>query len=164
MGHLPWSDSCLQKPQFIPRSILKILTWTFLRGLSSIFMTRTAQQTRLMRLRLDLFARKQRSYDAIPPTSASLVHHVKRSAAKLPVYGTGILCAKCKLKALPTGGGKKMVRPGKFSGQSFLQLRRVASNWQNVDARLTAEEDANAIALASTVHSYVPANVRTKNN
>lgn len=29
--------------------------------------------------RLDLFAQKQRSYDAIPPTRASLAQHVKRA-------------------------------------------------------------------------------------
>ena len=30
--------------------------------------------------RLDLFARKQRSYEAIPPTKAALLQHVKRAA------------------------------------------------------------------------------------
>ena len=36
--------------------------------------------------RLDLFARKQRSYDAIPPTSAALKEHAKRAA-----YQAGII-------------------------------------------------------------------------
>ena len=31
-------------------------------------------------VRLDLFARKQRSYDAIPPTQAALKQHTKRAA------------------------------------------------------------------------------------
>ena len=30
--------------------------------------------------RLDLFARKQRSYEAIPPTRAALIQHTKRAA------------------------------------------------------------------------------------
>ncbi|RXN31429.1 hypothetical protein ROHU_004760 [Labeo rohita] len=43
--------------------------------------------------RLDLFARKQRSYDAIPPTSASLVQHVKRSAFQAAcIWGQATVC------------------------------------------------------------------------
>lgn len=62
---------------------------------------------------LHLFA-KQRSYEAIPPTSASLVLYVKRSALKAAcVRGHG------NSVALPTGAGTKMVKSGEFSGQAF---------------------------------------------
>ena len=39
--------------------------------------------------RLDLFARKQMSYQAIPPTRASLVQHIERAA-----YQTVIPCSQ----------------------------------------------------------------------
>ena len=43
--------------------------------------------------RLDLFARKQRSYDAIPPTSAALIQHVKRSAYQAGcIWGQATVC------------------------------------------------------------------------
>ena len=43
--------------------------------------------------RLNLFARKQRSYDAIPPTRASLVQHVKRSAFQAAcIWGQATVC------------------------------------------------------------------------
>ena len=49
---------------------------------------------------LNLFARKQMSSDAIPPTSASLVQHVKRSAFQSAcIWGQATVC---KLKTVLT--------------------------------------------------------------
>ena len=43
--------------------------------------------------RLDLFTQKQRSYDAIPPTSAALIQHVKRSAYQAGcIWGQATVC------------------------------------------------------------------------
>jgi len=44
---------------------------------------------------LELFARKQRSYDAIPPTRATLVQHIRQH-----VYGAGLWCASLKRRVL----------------------------------------------------------------
>ena len=44
--------------------------------------------------RLDLFARKQRSYDCIPPTSAALKEHCKRAAYQAGhIWGQSLLCS-----------------------------------------------------------------------
>lgn len=44
--------------------------------------------------RLDLFARKQRSYDSIPPTSAALKEHCKRAAFQAGhIWGQSLLCS-----------------------------------------------------------------------
>ena len=66
--------------------------------------------------------------------------------SKLPEYGARQQCTRCKLKALQTGAGKKMMRSGKFSGQPLHPLFRLVSSWQNAAARLNAEDDANASA------------------
>lgn len=43
--------------------------------------------------RLDIFARKQRSYDNIPPTKAALIEHVKRAAYQAGfLWGQTLVC------------------------------------------------------------------------
>ena len=43
---------------------------------------------------LDLFARKQRAYDSIPPTSAALKEHCKRAAYQAGhIWGQSLLCS-----------------------------------------------------------------------
>ena len=57
--------------------------------------------------RLELFAQKQRSYDAIPPTSASLLQHVKRSTFQAAcIWGQGTVC-KMQTKSPANWGWKK---------------------------------------------------------
>ena len=41
---------------------------------------RSSEATDIDAVRLDMFARKQRSYETIPPTKAALVQHTKRAA------------------------------------------------------------------------------------
>ena len=55
--------------------------------------------------RQELFARKQKSYQSIPPTRAALVQHLKRSAYQVDVYGAKQQCASLKLLVLQIGGG-----------------------------------------------------------
>lgn len=43
--------------------------------------------------RFDMFVRKQRSYEAIPPTTAALLQHTKRAAYQAGcVWGQGTQC------------------------------------------------------------------------
>jgi len=53
---------------------------------------RASAATGVDEARLDLFARKQRSYDAVPPTSAALIKHAKRAA-----YQVGIIWAQATI-------------------------------------------------------------------
>ena len=50
---------------------------------------RSSATTSVNEARLDLFARKQRAYESIPPTQAALKEHVKRAA-----YQAGIVWAQ----------------------------------------------------------------------
>jgi hypothetical protein len=53
---------------------------TSLASLKNLIMHDRASETnKVDEARLDLFARKQRQYNAVPPSSAALVQHVKRS-------------------------------------------------------------------------------------
>lgn len=58
---------------------------------------RSSSATDIDSVRLDLFARKQRAYDAIPPTRAALVEHVKRAA-----YQAGCIWGQCTEKEMTT--------------------------------------------------------------
>ena len=51
---------------------------------------RSSPATDVDEVRLDLFARKKKSNDAIPPTRADLVQHTKRAAYKVgSILGAG---------------------------------------------------------------------------
>jgi len=71
--------------------------------------------------RLDLFARNQRSYDAIPPTTAALKEHAKRAANQAVIHlGTESRNQQCSRLRVVSG----MESHGGYVGQHFLQLRR----------------------------------------
>ncbi|KAK4306954.1 hypothetical protein Pmani_021252 [Petrolisthes manimaculis] len=74
--------------------------------------------------RLDLFARKQRPYDGIPPTSTALIQHVKWS-----VYQAGSIWGQatvCKMQTeSPANWGWQI---GKSFGRPFHPLPRVVSS------------------------------------
>ena len=63
--------------------------------------------------RLDLFARKQRTYDAIPPTRAALRSHAKRAAYQGGVIWGQATASNPETSSLLTGVGFKMKRRGK---------------------------------------------------
>ena len=75
--------------------------------------------------RLQLFTKKQRSYDSIPPTSASLGQHVKRSAFKAAcIWGQA---TESNMQP-ESPASKRMVKSGMFLGQPFhLLLSNVSS-------------------------------------
>ena len=52
----------------------------FLKGLFITMYDRSSSATNVDSVRLDMFARKQTSYDAISPNSAALVQLIKRAA------------------------------------------------------------------------------------
>ena len=54
---------------------------------------RTSSVTSVNKARLELFARKQKPYDAIPPSRAALLQHAKRAA-----YQAGIIWAQATIK------------------------------------------------------------------
>ena len=79
--------------------------------------------------RLDMFARKQRPYEAIPPTRDALLQHVKRAAYQAGCkWSQSTVYASQKHRVLPTGGGPRKVICGRSSGPSFYLLQRVVSS------------------------------------
>ena len=80
--------------------------------------------------RLDLFARKQRPYEAIPPTCAALIQHYAPSVllSRQAAYGARQQFATLKPRVLLTGDGGSKVTCGRSSGQLFPQLHRVVNS------------------------------------
>ena len=56
---------------------------------------RSSEVTDIDAVRLDMFARKQSSYETIPPTQAALVQHTKRAA-----YQTGCIWSQSTLRQM----------------------------------------------------------------
>ena len=98
--------------------------------------------------RLNLFARKQRSYDAIPPTSASLIQHVERSAFQAAcIWGQATVC-KMKNESPAHWGWHKDGEVWQVLWTTLPPIAQSCEQLTNATARLNAEDDANAIALA----------------
>jgi len=78
--------------------------------------------------RLDMFARKQRPYEAIPPTRGALLQHAKRSAYQARCIWSQSTVHKPEIQDPAEWGWRKKKICGTFSGQTFHQLPRVVSN------------------------------------
>ena len=98
--------------------------------------------------RLELFTRKQRSNDSIPPTQAALIQHIKRAAYQAGfIWGQATIYVEWKPTALRTGVGRSKMACGKSFGQHFRQLLRVANSLRSVATRRNAVADTSDIAL-----------------
>ena len=91
---------------------------------------RSSAATGVDEARLDLFARKQRSYDALPPTRAALMEHVKRAA-----HQSGIIWGQATVPNPETGSPADWDwnQAGEMwqihiHGQPFHQLQHAAKN------------------------------------
>ena len=78
--------------------------------------------------RLDMFAWKQRPYEAIPPTQGALKQHVKRAAYQAGCIWSQATVLQPKCRLLPTGAGQRQKICGTSSGQSSHPLQKVASS------------------------------------
>ena len=98
--------------------------------------------------RLELFSRKQRSYEAVPPTRSALVQHIRRAAYQSAcIRGTGLWSVGLKRRILHNGAGNKKKTSGVSYGWSFHQLLRVVSNLLNASARPSVEDVASVTSL-----------------
>ena len=78
--------------------------------------------------RLDLFARKQRPYNSIPPTQAAIREHAEREA-----YQAGIIWGQATISNPDTSipaemGGYRKERHGRYVGQHYPLLQRAVGN------------------------------------
>ena len=74
--------------------------------------------------RLDLFARKQRAYDAIPPTRAALKEHAKHAAYQAGIIWGTVNSLTQRSAVQPTGGELRRERRGRYVGQLFHVLQQ----------------------------------------
>ena len=75
-----------------------------------VMMYKSSTATGVNNARLDMFARKQIPYQAIPPTRPALLQRAKRAAyqAGSIIYGANQHCASQKHRYLLTGDGRRM--------------------------------------------------------
>ena len=92
---------------------------------------------------LELFARKQRSYDAIPLQLEQLLFSTSDALyTRQHVYGVGLWCASLKRRVLLNGDGNKETA-GAHYGLHSHQLLRVASNLRKASARRSVADGAS---------------------
>ena len=97
--------------------------------------------------RLDLFARKHRAYDAIPPTRATWARSMWNVLpTKLGSSRDRQLSLSKRSAVQPTRGGLRQERSGRYVGHLFYLLRQAVRSWPSVPARKAAAKDANASA------------------
>lgn len=92
MGGLPSSDPCLQEVKSVP-SVLENADHNILEKFIITMYDKNNIMDKIDEARLDLLARKQRSYDAIPLTGTALIQHVKQSAYQAGcIWGHATVC------------------------------------------------------------------------
>ena len=100
--------------------------------------------------RLELFARKQKSYQSIPPTRAALVQPLKRFAYQAGcIWSQATVCQPKTLSPADWGWTKE----ADVWKTCWSKLTLIAASCQelSVDARWDVTETANVIALACLV-------------
>ena len=79
--------------------------------------------------RFDLFARKLRSYDLIPPTQNALKEHAKRAAYQAGhIWGQCVIHVIQNFSVLQSGDGQKKMTVGKLSGPRLNRYLRAVRN------------------------------------
>ena len=71
-------------------------------------MYKSSTATGVNNARLDMFARKQRLYQAIPPTRSALLQRVKRAAYQAGSIWSQSTLRQAKNRGLLTGDGRRM--------------------------------------------------------
>ena len=103
---------------------------------------RTSSLLKVNEARQELFCKKSREFDSIPPTKAALEQHIKRAVLQgAHTWGQTLLCQP----ALPTpadwGGSVKHIA-GHHIGQLLNKQKTPAMNLSTVDVKLHAWGDA----------------------
>jgi hypothetical protein len=80
--------------------------------------------------RVEMFARKQRQYDAIPTTGAAVLEHTTSADYQgVPVWGQSLNCAQDIPSPEDWGGKLKQSNIiGHQTGQRFRRLQRLSMN------------------------------------
>lgn len=122
---------------------------------------RSSTATGVDEARLEMFARKQRSYQAIPPTRAALLQHTKRAAYQAGcVWRQATLCEPEEQSPADWGWTKK----GDQWQVIWTTLRRAARSSPSVDVILNAGDAASATDMDLPVQHYAAASVRTRHH
>ena len=109
--------------------------------------------------RFDMFARKQRSFDAIPPTKHRWLSTLNGQHIKLVVYGLKHWHVQWRKLTLLIGVGRWRTMYGQFVGLNFPQLLNHVSSLQNVDVSKIVGVDASVLSWVCLVLLCVVVNV-----
>ena len=94
-----------------------------------IMYDRSSSATDIDSVRLDKFAHKQKSYDAIPLTNAALEYHIKRASYQASCIWSKATTRQMEILSPSEWGWKQQDNSWQIlSGHHFQQLLRAASN------------------------------------
>ena len=87
-----------------------------------ILYDRSSTEKQVNEARLDMFARKQKSYEMIPPSQSALIEHTKRAAYQAGhIWGQTLILSHLFLLLLSDAGEKMFYRFGNLTGQLYQQ-------------------------------------------
>ena len=99
--------------------------------------------------RLELFSRKQRSYDSILPTQAALIQHIKRGAYQAGcIWGQATIC-QMEINSSEDWGWKKQDDMWQIF---WTALPPIANSLRSVVARLNVVAGAVLLGLPLVLH------------
>ena len=135
MGCVWWGVWCLRKAEQVPTSSARL--WHENPGVCGYYVWSVEYCHRFDGARLDMFARKQSAYEAIPPTRPALFLSIPSVLpTRLGAFGVSLRCVIQKHKVLLTGDGhSKVMTCGPGVWQTF--WTSTDFSWPSVDATQT---------------------------
>ena len=116
---------------------------------------RTSNQQSVKKARKELFTQKGRSIDALSPTQAALVQHIKRAVYQAGYCWRQVMIPIKNSHLLRTGdGARKQREVGKYAGQHYQRPHKCAGSLYTVAARKVAGNDASAEWLSCSALLY----------
>ena len=111
--------------------------------------------------RLDLFARKQRSYEAIPPTESALLQHNKRAAYQAECVWSQATVCRPEAQSPANWGWIKHDQVWKICWTTLPHSAASCQELTKCGCKTECHGRCNVIAWASPAQPYVVAHVRT---
>ena len=122
-----------------PRKFVMSARMTALERYTVLLYDRTSTASTVNEARKQLFTRKGRQFDALPPTRAALVEHVKRTVYQAGnVWGQSLAPNPSLPSPQGWGWDARMAGNGDPSVQRYQRSPNHASSWPSVAARVPA--------------------------
>ncbi len=115
----------------------------------------TSDITGINEARKQLFTRKSRSLENLPPTLAALEQHVRRVCYQSNCWKTRLWFLTQTFQAQQIGDGRKLKLDGKHCGPPFQKHHSHVQNWFGMAARKNVLGDASVSRQPSNVLHFV---------